>query len=326
MKPLRFALRSALAAALLGALALGVGTARAGGSATLSLAVFPGTLAPGGSGAVAATFVNNGPSTLTHVIVNVTLPVGATFDAADSSAACAGTAPTIACSLGNLHNGVTVISTIAFDNAPASGPVEFDGSATWDAASVGKPHGAAASNDTASGTATADVLPPGGSASSNCLPHGSTLSATAEDGRGTEVTAGDNTLGLSCTPILTGVDTSDVSFVKLPTLQTPATVVLTFPDETLPWPSEPNVTPPPESRDAEAPAELVEYPHYPSLASPVNVPGCVAGAIPSGFDACIVSIQSNDEGELESQDNDADLGTITLLVQGSSTGDPGFTG
>jgi len=320
MNGLRLGLLSAPAAALLCALALGAGAAQAGGSATLTLVVFPGTLVPGGAGAVAATFTNHGPSTLTHVIVKVTLPAGATFDASDSSAACSGTAPTIACSLGDLHKGVTIVSTVAFGNAPGSGTASFSGTATWDAASVGNPKGAAASKDTTSASTSAGVLAVGGSASSKCTPHGGTLTSS-EDGYETNVTAGDNTLGLTCTPITTGIDSSDIAFVKLPSLQTPATVALTFPDEELPWPSEANVPPPPAGRDSGAPAELVEYPNYPSQSGSRDVLGCVSGAIPAGQDACILSIAGSSD-----PDNDYDAGTIVLLVQGSATGDPGFHG
>jgi hypothetical protein len=330
MRGLRWSVWAAAAtAAVLAAVAVGAGAARAGGSATLTLAVYPGTLAPGGSGALAATFTNNGPSTLTHVIVNVVLPSPASFDAADSSPVCGGSGQTVSCSLGDLQKGVTIVSTVAFTGAPSSGPVSFSAAATWDAASVGNPKGAAASKSTTSYTLSnvAVLDTTGGFVSSSCTAHGGSLSA-ANGGYATDVSAGDNTLGLTCTPIMTGIDGSDRPFVKLPPLKTPATVVLTFPDERLPWPSGDSNYPVPNSRDLAAPTELIEYPAYPSLNGAENVPWCDAAASsppgPVSSDSCIVSIQSTDEGE--SQDNDADRGTVTLRVQGSATGDPGYNG
>ena len=303
-----------------------VGVAGAGASATFTLQALPGLLAPGGSGAVAATFTNNGPSTLTHVIVNVTLPGGATFDPANSSAACAGQAPVISCQLGKIKKGTTIVSRIAFGSAPTTGPVAFDGTATWDAASVGKPHG---SKDTATATTQADViaLPAGFTGVSSCHPTGDTLSATA-DGQSTQVVAGRNDSGLPCTPILAGVAPNagefktDVSFVKLPHLVKPATVVLTFPDERLPWPISLN---PPPQRDTHAPTDLNEFPSYPDTSTHVVVPVCLdhdtAPAIPPGSDSCIVSVDGSSD-----PDRDYDAGTMTLLVQGSDAGDPGYVG
>jgi hypothetical protein len=314
------------AAALGGAVSVGV--ADAGASATFTLQALPGLLAPGGSGAVAATFTNNGPSTLTHVIVNITLPAGATFDSIHSSAACAGQVPVISCALGKMKKGATIVSTVAFGSAPATGPVAFAGTATWDAASVGNPQGGAA-KDTVTATAQADVisLPPGFAGASSCHPGGDTLSATA-DGQSTQVVAGQNDAGLPCTPILAGVAPNpgqfktDVSFVDLPHLVKPATVVLTFPDERLPWPISLN---PPARRDTHAPTDLNEYPNYPDTSTHVVVPVCLnhdtAPAIPPGSDSCIVSVDGSSD-----PDRDFDAGTMTLLVQGSDAGDPGYIG
>lgn len=309
--------RLLVVAVLLGALAVGVGVARAGGGATLSLQVYPGTLAPGGSGAVAVTFGNDGPSTLTHVIVEVALPAGAAFDAADSSSACSGTGSDVTCSLGKVSKGATVVSTIAFDGAPGSGTASFSGQATWDAPSAGTPNGTALSSDTTSASASAEVLS-GVVASSSCRPAGDSLHASTGAGQGIDVTAGANTLGLTCTPILVGIDDASIAFTKLPTLTAPAHVTLTFPDETLPWPADQS---PPAHRDPHAPTMLIEYPSYPSLSPSNEVHGCVAGAIPAGADACIVTIDGSGD-----PDGDFDAGTITLLVQGSATGDPGFHG
>ena len=298
---------------------LGVGVADAGVNATLTMQVLPGLLAPGGSGAVVATFINNGPSARTHVTVNVMLPPDATFDSTNSSTSCTGPAPVISCSLGTIKERSAIAATVAFGSAPATGPVTFGGTATW----------GAGSNDRVSTTAQADVisLPSGFAAASSCHPTGDTLAAKA-DGQETHVQASLNAAGLPCTPILVGVGpnpgshTTAVSFVKLPLLQQPALVALTFPEEWLPWPSTLN---PPAGRDPGAPAQLIEYPNYPDTTTSVVVPVCLNHAtyptIPSGSDSCIVSVDASSD-----RDGDYDAGRLTLLVQGNASGDPGYVG
>ena len=293
---------------LAGAVMCAQATGARGSGGSLTLAVYPGTLVPGGSGAVAATFTNNTSITLAHVVVHVTLPAPASFDAADSSPVCHGSAQTVECSLAGVHEGTAVLSTIAFTGGPASGPVSFSSKAAWN-------------KDTISFTLSAPVLATGGTTDSTCAPHEGTASAD-QDGYGSDVTAGANTLGLTCTPIATGIDNSDIAFVKIPPLKVPASVVLTFPDHHLPWPAGNRGYPVPADRDPWAPTELTEYPSYPSLAGPVSVPWCDPGAMkppaPLSTDSCIVSITGTDD--------DADSGTVTLRVQGSATGDPGYHG
>ena len=319
MRRFRFWIRLSCAAALGGAVLVSAGAADAGASASLTMQVLPGLLAPSGSGAVVATFTNNAASARTHVIVNVTLPPAATFDATNSSASCTGPAPVISCSLGTIKERSAIVATIAFGSVPASGPVTFTGTATW----------GAGSDDRVSATAHADIisLPSGFAAASSCHPTGDTLTATG-DGQETHVKAGLNAAGLPCTPILVGVGpnpgshTTAVSFVKLPLLQHPALVVLTFPEEWLPWPSGLN---PPVGRDSGAPAQLIEYPNYPDTTTSVVVPVCLNNAtspmIPSGSDSCIVSVDASTD-----PDGDDDAGRLALLVQGNGRGDPGYVG
>ena len=320
MRKFRFWVRLSCAVALGGAVLGVAGVADAGTNATLTMQVLPGLLAPGGSGAVVATFTNNAPSARMHVIVKVTLPPAATFDSTNSSASCTGPAPVISCSLGTIKERSAIVSTIAFGSAPSTGPVTVSGTATW---------GLAGSNDRVSATAQADVisLPSGFAAASSCHPTGDTLTAIG-DGQETHVNAGLNAAGLPCTPILVGVGpnagshTTAVSFVKLPLLQQPAPVVLTFPEEWLPWPSGLN---PPVERDPSAPAQLIEYPNYPDTTTSVVVPVCLNRAtspvIPSGSDSCIVSVDASRDS-----DGDYDAGRLALLVQGSGSGDPGYVG
>ena len=334
MTRFRFWIRLACAAAVGGAVLVVTAVADAGANATLTMQVLPGLLAPGGSGAVVATFTNNGPSTLTHVIVNVTLPAGATFDSTNSSASCTGPAPVISCSLGTLKKGTVIVSTIAFGSAPSTGPVTFGGKATWDAASVGNPQGAAGSKDTVSATAQADVisLPSGFAGASSCHATGDTLFATA-NGQSTQVVAGVNDAGLPCTPILAGVAPnpsaggpydSDVSFVKLPHLVHPATVVLTFPDETLPWPTGPR-----RSSGRKRPERSVSAHRVSELPGPDGTIAwcpCATTPTPRRRSRRAPTRASSRSTRRATPMTTSDAGTLTLLVQGSGTGDPGYAG
>lgn len=321
-------LRVAVACAAAAALVVGATVAQAAGGGTLTLQAFPATVVSGGTGALLATFQNTGTSTLTHVVVTVDIG-GASF-AGGSSGNCSATATGGSCALGNVPSGGTVKETIAFTVAADATAVTFDGTATWNAASVGKPKGAPTSSQTTSASAGADVLSLGSlaAANSSCDPGGGSLSATADNGQQIYVQAGDNTLGLSCTPIVAGIDGSNVLFTKLPPLNDVATVVLTFTDENLPWPVDAFGTLAPESRDDFAGSTLYEYPSYPNTETTVSVPPCNAdGSLPSSpgegqsTDSCVFQVAVSGD-----YDEDADAGTITLHVQGSATGDPGYPG
>jgi hypothetical protein len=339
--PLGARLMVAAAAAIAIAIALTAGGAGAAGSVSLNLDVFPSTILTSGAGAIRAAFANSGPSTANHVVVTVHLN-GATFDAADSSTGCSASVDVVTCLLvsgGSVAANTTVFTTIAFTNGPTTGDsTTFASSVTWNSKTAGKP-GGTPGNQTftlAGGGGTAQLLATGSLAGSfsTCGLGGGSADATGNSHE-IKVTAGSNTANLTCTPITVGIDDNDVLFTKMPSLTTPATVALTFPDEQLPWPSYMN--PPASSpsgqcekngkRDPCAPTQLLEYPNYPVLDTSVQVPKCATGpALPAhpgpGFstDACIVSIQSTDT------DGDFDAGTITLLAQGSNTGDSGFHG
>ena len=164
----------------------------------------------------------------------------------------------------------------------------------------------------------------------------------------------DPSLGLPCTPLSVGVGpnpgggaNTDVAIVDVPQLTTPATVVLTFPDEALPneglekpgqyWISN---LPPGSVPSDDNPNNLTEfYPGDPGLGSH-QVQACNAGpTIPAGQDSCIVSVLATYSGNATTGYTEAsgdpsdpvevadfDEGTITLLVQGSGLGDPAYVG
>lgn len=314
------------AAVAVAALVVGAGVASAGGGATLGLQVVPSSLIAGGPGFVFATFTNTGNSTLTHVIVNVDLG-GASFNATGSPPACTAAGSGASCSLGDVKKGGVVVSTIAFTAPGSGGPLTMNGKATWDAASVGNPQGAAASKDTATAASqTASVFDLG---QALIGVQGSCVSSSGS------VTSGDivvgisgNTSGLPCAPIVAGTtqlhDNCEVLFAKVPNGQT-STAKLTFPDDCLPWPANQHGDSP-GGADLVAGTTLFENPVFPNTGPEVIVPACMSnGSIPpsaSGYstDACVVSVTSTD-----TEDSDADEGFIMLNVVGGP-GDGAFHG
>lgn len=272
----------------------------------LSMQVLPSVLAPGGSGVVVATFTNRAPNGIANVVVHVSL-AGGTFVSAGSSESCAAAPSGAVCTLGNVDKGRAVSSTIAFTSVAGSGPWAFTGTATWGRSGL----------DTTSAQTTADpVTPPGRTTvlaeSSGCPGAGGSVSADS-GAEGVNAIAGADPAGLPCTPMLVGIATdpnggTDQLFAKLPALQQPVQVVLTFANGDLPF-----------SADHHEP--LHEYPNYPSLVGgPVTVPFCNGSGspIPAGSDSCIVSVNPSDPF-----DSDADTGTVTLWVLGHA-GDPSF--
>jgi hypothetical protein len=293
--------RRLLTASGVGVVALTAAGGSMAGGGILNVQVLPNQLAPGGSGVVATTFTTSAP--LTNVVIRVSL-AGGTFAAAGSSASCVATPSGASCSLGNVDRGRVVVSSIAFTSVAGAGPWTFTAGANWGRNGL----------DTTNAQATANpIVPPGGTTvlaeTSGCPGAGGTVSVS-NGAEGVDATAGANPAGLPCTPIVAGIATdpaggSDQLFLKLPTLQQPVRVVLTFADDNLPF-----------SADHHEP--LHEYPNYPSLAGgPVSVPFCNQSGppIPAGSDSCIASIDPTDA--------DADAGTVTLLVLGNGV-DPSF--
>lgn len=314
----RIPLRGVIAAAVAVAALAVAGVAAAAGGGSLSLQVTPSALVPGGPGVLTATFTNTGSSTLTHAVLNVDL-AGGTFTAAGSSPSCSATAGGATCDLGNVGKGGVVVTTIAF-TAGSTGPWTFNATATWDAASTGKPKGAAGSKDTAtaSTTATVSIVPVGSTVlavKTDCAPPDGTVSASTGS-EGVDTTASTPPDGLDCTPITDGVVTnpqggSDILFTKLPATPEPVHVTLTFADDNLPG-----------SIDHEA--GLKEYPNFPDLSTQVDVPNCDFSddvpSIPEGSDSCVSTTNfsaDDDDGEF------SDVGSMDLLVQ-SNGNDPGY--
>jgi hypothetical protein len=342
--------RLMVAAAAISAVVVAVtaGGAVADGNATLNFQLFPSSILPSGTGAGLATFTNNGPSNLNHVTVQVTLPTGFTFDATDSSPNCSASGQLVTCPLvggGSIPVGTSVLTTIAFTGPNSGTGLMFLSSATVNSQTQGKPNGQPGNQNfvVPGPSPTADVIGNAAAGKSSCKNHGDTLSASTPDGQTILVTAGDNSLGLTCTPITTGIDksASRFFFLKVPLLAKPGTVTLTFTDGNLPFSTDKDAdfsTPPP--------GYLYEFPNYPDLTpvTKVSVPGCAdyhqnpgtpatiptdpnlnGGAIST--DSCIKSVSpANDKATDGQKYADSDQGTITLEVMGSNTGDGGYSG
>jgi hypothetical protein len=330
------------------AIAATAGGARAGGSASLNLQLFPTSLLPNGAGAALATFTNNGPSTLNHVVVTVTLPADFVFNQAGSSTGCTGATKahvtTVTCPLvggGSILLGSSVLTTVAYTAPGAGTNLQFSSSATVNSQTKGKPNGNPGNSPfTITGNSPkANVISDLADGQSSCTAGGGTLGATS-GGQSIGVTAGANSVGLTCTPITTGIDNSaeGIFFVKMPPLTSPATVTLTFADGNLPFATDT------DGEDPGPPQYLHEYPNYPDTTTVWSVPACgdyvqspngpasipTDPALPVSTDACISSVVPTDDSATDVVDEepspDFDQGTITLKVQGSSTGDSGFHG
>jgi hypothetical protein len=318
--------RAVAAAAAISAAALvaaGVGTA--GTSAALTIQVVPGSLSAEQTGLALASLTNNGPSTLTHVLVRVDFPSAVTVTAPAGCTPASGPVGSVTCSLGKLKAGTSATRAVSFGVPSGAASLQLSASATWDSESVG--HGSSFAHgrrDNGKSQLTATSSPVTVFAAGDSTHVGTCATSGSFDaelnGQGTElpsVPATAGSLGLPCTPLALGVEPQPASFpsgfkteiavVDLPQLQQPATVLLSFPDENLPG-SVDNLYP------------LREFPNWPDTSVIVTVPQCQGGAIPSGFDSCIASVTPNDP------DEDADAGTIALLVQGSGLGDPRYAG
>lgn len=88
-------------------------------------------VSPGQPLAFRATFVNNGPGTITHLTFSGSAP-GAAFLRADAPCAAAGAG--VACDLGSYSAGASITITLVFA-APAGGTVGFSGAFAGDAGS-----------------------------------------------------------------------------------------------------------------------------------------------------------------------------------------------
>jgi len=334
---LRLGLGTACALVVAGGLLAG-GAAAAGNPPTFTVSVLPGSLTAGKSGVVQGTFTNNGAA-VSGVAFTFTFPFTVSVPAANG---CASILPkTVACLVGLVGSGKTASKAFQFAVPNQLGPLTVNGVAGWLS-----PKPPVAGLLKASGTAT--IYAAGSLAiplesgftqvagASDCVGQGGSVdgTGTAQSGEGqgeTEgpiVTAGQNSSGLPCTPIVAGVVTppggDDQLVVKLP-LGTTAQASLFFVDETLPWPNnnDGSYSGPPHAENAHQP--LLENPSYPNPGTDVTVPWCVGGSIPAlgpGFstDACIVSVDSSAD-----QDHDDDTGTIVLNLVGTA-GDGAFHG
>lgn len=327
----RFRRRSLVIGALLTTVVAGLiaaGTGTAGGNATLTVQIVPGTITAGQSELAIGTFTNNGPNTLTHVVVTLAFP-GTVSVTAPGCTPATGSTASVACPLGSLKKGSTARAFVTFVTASLNPTFTVSGTGNWDAGTQSK-GGGGGSNGNVTATSNAALLFSAGDLTrqGNCNTTPTSIHAS-RDSQTTEIVNPplvDPSLGLPCTPLAVGVDpkpsgfTTDIAIVDVPKLSAPATVELTFRDETLPnedmadnlnggTPSHEN------------PNNLKEFdPAHPAVKT--EVPPCGGPGIPSGFDSCIISVHATPEIE---EPQDFDQGTITLRVQGTGL-DPAYVG
>lgn len=342
----------AVAVATVAAL-VGVARVEAGGSATLSIALAPGSVTAGQNALAIATFTNNGPSTLTHVVVTLTFLSSVSIVSAPGCTPGSGSTTTVVCALGNIHNGT--VQQIVITYVPSvAGSLTVNGSGT-PAGTASNGHGGSGNTVSATSTPAIVFAADNPSNASNCLSSPTTLTATGNldtsEGSEQQTTSLPSppkvagSLGLPCTPLSVGVGgnpggghDTDIAIVDVPQLSSPATVVLSFPDEALPNEGVPGTPQTAAATTAcganlpvignldgktasnDNPNYLEEFDAGDSGTTHI-VCGCNTGpTIPAGQDSCITNVTASDE------DGDFDAGTITLLVQGTGLGDPAYVG
>lgn len=307
------------------ALLLVTGAATAAPAAqTFAVAVPPGILTAGGSAFAVGSFTNNGTA-VTGVAITLTFPFPVTVLGRNCGTLRILTR-TVVCLLGRVGPGQTATAVVPFTVPAGSTPgsaLQVQGIAGF--LSTGVPR-AGLLRASGSGTvyASGDAAHQGTCASSTAV-----ISATA-DNHGISLSSvplpsDPSLVALGCTPVGVAVDPPPSGFhtdslsVDLPFLSAPAPVTLTFPDEFLPggYDSDIHATLPP----------LHEFDNAGNDLGPVQP--CAAGpTLPTGRDACIVSINANDDDDRGAPAGvpPGDAGTIDLLVQGSGLGDPRFAG
>jgi hypothetical protein len=299
-------------------------TAAASPSLTLTVQLVPATLSPGQRALAVVQLVNTGREPLSDVAVTLRLPTLLTALGAPGCKPVAGSAGVVTCSLGEVGSGSVARALVV---AQVAAHVSRQRQVTADfLLRVGS-----GSSQPIASAASAQVLKSTSAAGAeSCLRQPRTLKATL-DAQTTALPSppvAAPSLRLPCTPLAVGVlpkpatggfDTR-VSTVELPSLKRPATVVLTFPNETLPDEQLIDNLPPGAVPSLKNPDPLwVVSPTDPSLRR--IVPLCPGGPkLPGGWQSCIVSVHSND------LDGGYDAGTITLLVRGSGFGDPRYVG
>ena len=311
-------------AAVAAAVAVAAAPVSAGPNATLTVQVVPGAVSAGQPVLAVATFRNVGAEALPNVVVDLHLPAGLSL--AGVPAGCSrpgGSAANVVCSLGDVASGAT-------RSADVSAEVSRNlGSSRSVRVSFALRVGPGRPAPILTGASARVLASSDASNRGSCHRVPSTLTATLDN----QVTALPSppvaapSLHLPCTPLAVGVEpkpakggfVTDVARVTVPTLERPAIVKLTFPDETLPD----------EKLIDNLPAGAVPSYQNPDPLWRLDqktgrryvVPRCRPGPrFPQGWRSCIVSVRSLDT------DGDYDTGTITLLVQGAGFGDPAYVG
>ena len=311
-----------VAAAGAAALAAAGGAAALGAPGTFTMTLLPGSLLPGGTSVVQATFTNTGSTADSAVTLTFTFPFNVSVPLANGCVSVPGSPTRVACIVGQVGAGQSASRAFRFTvPSGTTGSVTVSGLAAFLSASP--PRGGVL---VANATANVFTVPSGSTqlaVASGCVGPGGTVTATSagepqweNTNAQTQVTAGSPG-NLPCTPIIAGVATDPTTggadfIVKVPN-GSQVTATLNFPDEFLPFSSD---------NDGQG---LFEYPNYPATTPQVAVPFCNPADNPEGWpsgpvstDSCIQSLTVSDP-----TDSDADQGTVVLKITGTAS-DPGY--
>ena len=304
-------------AAVFAVAALSLATMGRAGTNDVSFDVFafPSALTAGNQGLALARFTNNSGGAATQTTITLTFPAtvsAPTPDPATSSDCSPAGGSTITCTIGTVQPGQTVKRFVTFTAGSTLGSVTVTGSAGWDSGSStavggGQTNGPSLSSATfqivdgakADGTCSAS----GGKAAT--APLGSTITQATAMSFGAALSS----LKLPCTwgtagvaPAVSGLTSTQVSYVAGPMFGQPATVTITF--ASLPVPLSKFVL-----------RENLSFdPGNPTAGTWTTVPLCpTPSTLPPGAPDCLVGYKNGK------------VITATLLYAGTNK-DPGYAG
>lgn len=275
---------------------------------------FPGKLTTGNEGLAIARFVNNSGGAATKTTITLTFPSAAqapTVDPATSSDCSPASGNTITCAIGTVQPGQTIKRFVTYTAGSTLGPTAISATATWDGGSTGASGGGQTNSAASSSSFTiVDGLKADGgchtaAATEQTAPVDSTVTQATSISFGSALAS----LQLPCTwgnagvaPQISGVTSTQISYVAGPVFGQPATVTLFF--ASLPVPLSKFVL-----------RENLSFdPDNPTLGTWTTVPSCpTSTTLPPGAPDCLVGFKNGK------------VITATLLYAGTNK-DPGYAG
>jgi hypothetical protein len=304
-------------AAVFAVASLALATLGRAGTNDVSFGVFafPSTLTTGKQGLALARFQNVGGGAATQTTITITFPSGVSAPTPDpvTSSDCSTTdASTITCRVGTVQPGQTVKRFVTFTAGSTTGAVTISATAAWDSGSSTAGGGGQA-NGPLPRSATFKIVD-GVKADGTCNAGGGSAATAPVDSTNTQATALSfgtalSSLQLPCSwgnagvaPSVSGVTSTQVSYVAGPMFGLPATVTISF--ASLPVPLSKFVLRENPSFD----------PDNPGTGTWTPVPSCpTPTTLPSGAPDCLVGYKNGK------------VITATLLYAGTNR-DPGYAG